>query len=231
MLGGAQREHASNAHQRSAASMPPVQAKMQVPLAAHVALDPFPVVEEDADSAVDRVRAAVAVEAAVRRSELQAIGVGFVGKGQSGYPEHLAELPDAPDALFVRGDLPMTPGVAVVGTRRCTTYGKRLAAAYGRAIGEAGWCLVSGLARGIDGAAHEGTVASGARGVAVLGCGIDVSYPPEHAFLGRRLLDLGGAIVTEYPPGTPPEGWRFPRRNIGLSPVVWGCGLRFRIFA
>ncbi len=165
----------------------------------------------------DRVRAAVAVDATVRRSELLALGVDFVAKGQSGYPEHLAELPDAPDALFVRGELPSTPGVAVVGTRRCTTYGKRLAAAYGRAIGEAGWCLISGLARGIDGAAHEGTVASGAKGVAVLGCGIDVAYPPEHAFLGRRLLDLGGAIVTEYPPGTPPEGWRFPPRNRIIS--------------
>ena len=165
----------------------------------------------------DRVRAAVAVDAAVRRSELQALGVEFVAKGQSAYPEHLAELPDAPDALFVRGELPLAPGVAVVGTRRCTTYGKRLAAAYGQAIGEAGWCLVSGLARGIDGAAHEGTVAAGAKGVAVLGCGIDVAYPPEHAFLGRRLLDLGGAIVTEYPPGTPPEGWRFPPRNRIIS--------------
>ena len=165
----------------------------------------------------DRVRAAVAVDAAVRRSELQALGVEFVAKAQPAYPEHLAELPDAPDALFVRGELPPTPGVAVVGTRRCTTYGKRLAAAYGRAIGEAGWCLVSGLARGVDGAAHEGTVAASARGVAVLGCGIDVAYPPEHAFLGRRLLDLGGAIVTEYPPGTPPEGWRFPPRNRIIS--------------
>jgi DNA processing protein len=165
----------------------------------------------------DRVRAAVAVDAAVRRSQLEALGVAFVAKGQSGYPEHLARFPDAPDALFVRGELPMTPAVAVVGTRRCTTYGKRLAAAYGRAIGEAGWCLVSGLARGIDGAAHEGTVAAGARGVGVLGCGIDVAYPPEHAILGRRLLDLGGAIVTEYPPGTPPEGWRFPPRNRIIS--------------
>jgi len=165
----------------------------------------------------DRVRAAVAVDAAVRRSQLEALGVALIAKGQSGYPEHLALFPDAPDALFVRGELPSTPAVAVVGTRRCTTYGKRLAAAYGRAIGEAGWCMVSGLARGIDGAAHEGTVAAGARGVAVLGCGIDVAYPPEHAFLGRRLLDLGGAIVTEYPPGTPPEGWRFPPRNRIIS--------------
>jgi DNA processing protein len=73
------------------------------------------------------------------------------------------------------------------------------------------------LARGIDGAAHEGTVAAGGRGVAVLGCGIDVAYPPEHAFLGERLRGLGGAVVTEYPPGTPPEGWRFPPRNRIIS--------------
>lgn len=165
----------------------------------------------------ERVRAAVGVDADQRRDEMAGADVAFVLKGDAAYPSHLAELPDAPDALFVRGTLPLERGVAVVGTRRCTSYGKRLAASYGRAIGEAGWTLVSGLARGIDGAAHEGTVAARGRGVAVLGCGIDVAYPPEHAFLGQRLLELGGSIVTEYPPGTPPEGWRFPPRNRIIS--------------
>jgi DNA processing protein len=144
-------------------------------------------------------------------------GIGVVVRGGDGYPGRLAELPDGPPVLFVRGVFPELAAVAVVGTRRCTEYGKRLAAEYGAAIAEAGWCVVSGLARGIDGAAHHGVVAAGGRGVAVLGSGVDVMYPAEHAGLARRLVEGGGAVVSEYPPGTPPEGWRFPPRNRIIS--------------
>ena len=165
----------------------------------------------------DRVREALAVDVLVRRAELVGLGARFVGRSDPSYPSGLAALPDAPLGLFVRGEIPGTPAVAVVGTRRCTTYGRRLAADYGEAIATAGWVLVSGLARGIDGAAHEGTLAAGGVGVAVLGCGIDVAYPPEHAFLAQRLMTSGGAVTTEYPPGTPPEGWRFPPRNRIIS--------------
>ncbi len=77
--------------------------------------------------------------------------------------------------------------------------------------------MISGLARGIDGAAHRGVVAAGGVGVAVLGNGLDISYPPEHADLESDLVAGGGAIVTEYSPGTPPEGWRFPPRNRIIS--------------
>ena len=125
----------------------------------------------------------------------------------------LARFEDAPDLLFVRGAFPSEPGVAVVGTRKCTTYGREVAEAYGRAIAESGWVLVSGLARGIDGCAHRGTVAAGGVGVAVLGCGLDVAYPREHRRLGEELVSLGGGIVSEYAPGTRPDGWRFPLRN------------------
>lgn len=171
----------------------------------------------------DRVRAAVRVAAADRRSELEQLGHRVWFLGDPGYPEVLAVYPDAPDVLFTRGEWPPGGRVGVVGTRRCTAYGRRLAGEYGAAIGAAGWALVSGLARGIDGAAHEGTVRVGARGIAVLGCGLDVDYPREHARLASRLVDDGGAIVSEYPPGTPPEGWRFPPRNriiSGLSAAV-----------
>ena len=91
------------------------------------------------------------------------------------------------------------------------------------AIAGAGWVLVSGLARGIDGAAHAGTVTAGGAGIAVLGCGPDIHYPPEHRTLGDRLVEAGGAVVTEYPPGAAPEPWRFPLRNriiSGLSSAV-----------
>ncbi|MFQ5554550.1 MAG: DNA-processing protein DprA [Acidimicrobiia bacterium] len=170
-----------------------------------------------ASASSPRAAQAAAVDATTRHRELRALGLQFLLKGCSTYPSHLAELPDAPDALFVRGTLGSDRGVAVVGTRRCTTYGRRLARAYGAAIAGAGWPLVSGLARGIDGAAHTGTVGAGGYGVAVLGCGLDVSYPREHGPLARELLEHGGAIVSEYPPGTPPEGWRFPPRNRILS--------------
>lgn len=167
--------------------------------------------------------AAVRVDAAQRRRELRALGIDFVVRGRGGYPAHLGEMPDAPPGLFVRGELPSSPGVAVVGTRKCTKYGLDIAAGYGRAIAAAGWILVSGLARGIDGAAHRGTVGGGGRGVAVLGGGLDAIYPREHASLAAKLLEFGGAVVSEYPPGAAPLARRFPPRNriiSGLSRAV-----------
>jgi DNA processing protein len=165
----------------------------------------------------DRVRRAVAVPAALRRQELAAAGIAIIYRGDPGYPGLLTDLEDAPDLLFVRGVLPAGPGVAVVGTRRCTSYGRRIAELYGRAIAAAGWPVVSGLARGVDGAAHQGTVVAGGTGVAVLGSGIDVMYPREHAQLALDLINGGGAVVSEAPPGSPPEAWRFPPRNRIIS--------------
>ncbi|NND01862.1 MAG: DNA-protecting protein DprA [Acidimicrobiia bacterium] len=165
----------------------------------------------------DRAKAASAVPAARRLEELKALETECVFRGEPGYPSRLAELPGAPDLLFVRGIIPALPTVAVVGTRRCSSYGRNLAEAYGAAIARAEWCLVSGLARGIDGAAHRGTVAGGGGGVAVLGCGLDIAYPREHGALADRLVASGGAVISEYPPGTPPEAWRFPPRNRIIS--------------
>ena len=171
----------------------------------------------------DAARAAVGPSAAARRELLVRAGIEFVELSAPGYPRHLAELPTAPPGLFLRGQLPAEPGIAVVGTRRCTRYGRRLARAYGQVVAAAGWVLVSGLARGIDGAAHRGTVDAGGRGVAVLGSGLDVMYPREHAGLAADLLALDGAVVSEYPPDARPYGWRFPPRNriiSGLSRAV-----------
>ena len=105
------------------------------------------------------------------------------------------------------------PGVAVVGTRRCTRYGIDLAEAFGVAIARSGWTTVSGLARGIDAAAHRGCLRDGGHAVAVLGSGIDVCYPEENRPILDEILAEGGAVVSEYPPGTPPDRWRFPARN------------------
>lgn len=171
----------------------------------------------------DRVRAVASSGIERVREVIGSTGADVVMRGSAQFPRHLADRQDAPDVLFVKGELPTDQGVAVVGTRACTGYGRRVATAYGNAIAAAGWTLVSGLARGIDGAAHSGTVEAGGVGVAVLGSGIDVWYPKEHRRLGEQLVAGGGAVVSEYPPGTPPEPWRFPPRNriiSGLSAAV-----------
>ncbi len=151
-----------------------------------------------------------------------------IDPGTSEYPSGLADLEDAP-RLFVQGDLGQSPGVAVVGTRRCTRYGVDLAHAFGSTLAKMGWTVVSGLARGIDAAAHRGTLDSSGHAVGVLGSGLDVWYPAENRGLYQRLLDSGGALVSEYPPGTPPDRWRFPARNrliaaIGSATVVVEAG-------
>ncbi len=130
----------------------------------------------------------------------------------SGYPEGLADLEDPP-TLYLIGELRSAPGVAVVGTRRCTRYGIDLAERFGRVISGAGWTVVSGLARGIDAAAHRGCLAVGGHAVAVLGSGVDVCYPSENRSIYDGILESNGAIVSEYSPGTPPDRWRFPARN------------------
>lgn len=184
------------------------------------------VVRAIADGAVELppgARAAALRSPARLRAVLHDLDIRVVMRGDPEYPAHLAELPDAPDVLFVRGCLPAAPGVAVIGTRRATRYGRALAAAYGAALAASSWTVISGLARGIDGAAHRGAVDAGGRGVAVLGCGLDLVYPPEHRGLHDALLSGGGAVVSEYPPGVPPNGWRFPPRNriiSGLSGAV-----------
>ena len=138
------------------------------------------------------------------------------------YPMGLLDLEDPPQ-LYAIGETTTAPAVAVVGTRRCTRYGLNLADAFGHALSRAGWTTVSGLARGIDAAAHRGTLQGPGGAVAVLGSGVDVVYPVENANLYRAILRSGGAILSEYPPGTRPDRWRFPARNriiAGISSAV-----------
>lgn len=147
-------------------------------------------------------------------------GVEVIARKDPSYPSVLEEIADPPERLWVRGTLPVGPAVAIVGTRRATRYGLSLGREMGRAVARAGWVVVSGLARGIDGAAHRGCIDADGRGIAVLGCGIDVWYPPEHEALGRQLVAAGGAVVSEHPPGTRPEPWRFPARNRIISALA-----------
>ncbi len=140
-----------------------------------------------------------------------------VHRSHEEFPESLRMISDPPERLWVLGRLPDAVGVAIVGTRRATRYGLGLARDMGRGVAAAGWVVVSGLARGVDGAAHRGCLDGGGRGVAVLGSGTDVWYPPEHRQLGEALVAGGGAVISEYPPGTSPEPWRFPARNRIIS--------------
>lgn len=138
-------------------------------------------------------------------------GVGFVGR--SGLPEPLRDLPGGPHWLFVRGAVPQGPAVAIVGSRRASRYGSAVARRLGAMLAGGGWVVVSGMALGIDGEAHRGALDAGGATAAVLGSGIDVWYPQRHRTLGEAILEAGGAVVSEFPPGTPPAPWRFPCRN------------------
>lgn len=126
----------------------------------------------------------------------------------------LAELPDPPLLLLVKGSLPgpEVPALSVVGARRATGYGRRTARRLAGEVAAAGVPVVSGLARGIDAEAHRGALEVGGRTVAVLGAGPGVAYPPEHAGLQEEVA-AAGAVVTEFLPGTPPRPHHFPRRN------------------
>lgn len=133
------------------------------------------------------------------------------------YPAALFDMPDPPVLLYVRGapELLQQPSVAIVGARNATEGGKDNARAFARHLAGRGWTVVSGLARGIDAAAHDGALRAGpnaAGTVAVLACGLDVVYPRQHAALTDQIV-ASGALVTEYPPGTPALPFRFPDRN------------------
>lgn len=152
-------------------------------------------------------------------------GVGVVRRGDAAFPAPLTDDPEPPAVLFHLGRLSVLerPRVAVVGTRRCTYAGRTTAADLGHALAAAGVCVVSGLASGIDGAAHTGALAAaGAPPLAVVGTGLDVVYPRSNAGLWAQVA-AAGCVVSEYPLGTRPESWRFPARNriiAGLADVV-----------
>lgn len=141
---------------------------------------------------------------------LEKLGIQAVTLGDGDYPERLREIPDPPPALYVDGELPGGPVVSLVGSRRPSATGIENARQIGRALGERGVCVGSGLALGIDAAAHEGVLAAGGPAIGVLGCGIDVVYPKKHGCLFERVR-RSGAVLSEYYLGEAPLQWRFPR--------------------
>jgi len=140
-------------------------------------------------------------------------GADFVGLGEPDYPPWLREADQPPPLLAVRGDREalVKPSVAIVGSRNASIAGKRMASRLATGLGEAGYTIVSGLARGIDAAAHEAALATGT--VAVFAGGVDVVYPEEHRPLLERILGSGGAAISEMAMGWTPRARDFPRRN------------------
>lgn len=139
------------------------------------------------------------------------------------YPANLLQIIDPPAVIFVRGEIKESDkfSVAIVGSRRASIYGKSMAEKIAKDLTNRGLAVVSGGARGIDAAAHKGALNTSGRTVAVLGCGIDVCYPSEHKELYNRIAE-NGAVISEFPPGTSPEGWRFPARNRIISGISLG---------
>jgi DNA processing protein len=134
----------------------------------------------------------------------------------SGYPESLRNIPSPPKELYIQGNLETLldkPRLAVVGSRRVTSYGKQITSQLGREVAARGVVIVSGLAFGVDAAAHQAAIEQNGYTIAVLPCGLDKIYPTTHTQLAKKILDCGGALISEYPDGTPPLRQHFVARN------------------
>ena len=141
-------------------------------------------------------------------------GIGFVTQEDSDYPEKFKKLFAAPRFFYYKGTLPEEePVIAIIGARNCSHYGSDTAWKIGKELAEQGVGVVSGLAYGVDKAAHDGALAGGGKTYAVLGCGPDVCYPKNHILTYEKILSTGGGILSEYPPGTQPLSCFFPQRN------------------
>lgn len=149
-------------------------------------------------------------------------GARILVRDDADYPASLLHLSLPPPALYCLGELPSAPAVAIVGSRRAESWALEAARWLGRELASAGLAVVSGLALGVDAAAHRGALAAnGGRTVAVLGCGLAIDYPRGHRALAREIA-ASGAVVSEFPPHTPPEPWRFPVRNRVIAALAAG---------
>jgi DNA processing protein len=167
-----------------------------------------------------------AIEAEDELQRAEDAGSRIICPDDEEYSLPLKEIPDPPLVLYVRGSIEPRDlnAVAIVGSRKCSLYGKEQSERFGALLAGAGFTVVSGGARGIDTAAHRGAMShANGRTIAVLGCGIDLVYPPENGELFDRIAEHGGAVLSEYPIGTPPLAENFPKRNRIVS--GWSRGV------
>ncbi len=172
--------------------------------------------------AIARVRATVNLDRLWEQIEQQ--GITVLTWEDEAYPTHLKQIEQPPPLLYLRGHLTLDDqfAVAIVGTRRITPYGRQVTEELASSLAMHGVTVVSGLARGVDAVAHAAALKAGGRTLAVLGSGVDKIYPPEHLSLAEKIM-AQGALISDYPPSTPPEAVNFPPRNriiSGLSMAV-----------
>ena len=172
----------------------------------------------------ERFRPAPEVGCACELEATATMGGRFLFLGEPGYPPLMALLPDAPPVLIVVGDMEaLAPrAVAIVGARNASAAGRRVAEDLADELAGQGIAVISGLARGIDAAAHQGALAAKGRTIAAIAGGLDVAYPPENTMLQARIADQGGLLVTEAPLGTSPVARHFPRRNRIIAGLALG---------
>jgi DNA processing protein len=180
-------------------------------------------VGEEVARSITSWREKVDLDAELQRIEKS--GAHVVCRDDADYPKHLREIYDPPLVLYVKGALTERDAlaIAVVGSRRTTLYGQDMARKLAFQLARVGVTVVSGLARGIDTAAHNGALQAKGRTVAVIGCGIDVVYPTENKKLADEIVEKGGAVVTEFPFGVQPDRQNFPMRNRIIS--GWSLGV------
>lgn len=185
--------------------------------------EPFPALREPWQGALRACRATCPAASDAALAELRIPGLFLLALSDPDYPALLREIPSPPPLLYGQGDrLALAlPTIAIVGSRSASHHGLETATRFAAELACGGFVVASGLALGIDGAAHRGTLTSGLT-LAVVGCGIDQVYPRQHATLWQQIIAAGGAVVSEFPPGTPPRAQHFPRRNRIISGLSLG---------
>ncbi len=140
-------------------------------------------------------------------------GIGFVTQEDACYPEKMKMIFSAPRFFYYKGELPKGKNIAIIGARNCSGYGSRMAFQIAKELSESGVGIISGLAYGVDRAAHDGALAGQGVTYGIMGCGIDICYPKCHQPVYDKMCETGGGVISEYPPGIQPLSWFFPQRN------------------
>jgi len=179
------------------------------------------ILDERSVESLLKTRAELSLDDEMER--IHRLGINVITRDDVSYPWRLAQIAAPPPVLYLKGALTTADdnAVAIVGTRRSTPYGREVTQRLAEELGAAGVTIVSGLALGIDGVAHESALRAGARTVAVLGSGPDIIYPSSHRRLAERIVDQG-AVLADYPPGSTPDARNFPARNRIISGLCRG---------